>query len=123
MKLLYRISSFVTVGFCATVIHTGILFLLLYFNVETALANAIAYVLAFLFSLAFQQKYTFADRLNGSSFKLSAALIILFANLLISVLLGNVAAGRIFSAFLPLTPAVVNFVLFYVLSGTRLFKI
>jgi putative flippase GtrA len=117
-----RLTRFLSVGVIATLVHAGILALL-----QTGLglprgeANLIGFVVAFIFSMAGQQRFTFNDRLQGKHLNAFGLLILFVVNATAAFGLGSLAKGGLV-ILLPLLPAVINYVLLYMFSGNSLFR-
>lgn len=122
MRLIGRLSRFISIGIISTLVHYLALGLFLWMNLELWVANLIAFTLAFMFSFSWQQRYTFRDRL-GSNFSLNqkAAFVMFSLNLVFSGISGKLVQQP-FSFILPLVPAFVNYCSYYYLSGLKLFK-
>lgn len=117
-----RLTSFCSVGVIATLVHAGILTLLLTtFNLPRANANLIAFVGAFSVSMAGQQRFTFNDRLQGKHLNAFGLLVLFLVNVVAAFGLGSLAKGGLVIV-LPLLPAVINYVLLYQFSGSSLFR-
>ncbi len=110
------------VGLVATAIHSACLFSLYSFTaLGGGIANLISFLIAFAFSFKVQQAFTFKDRLGSQQLNLAALTLIFFFNAGAALTLGSLLQGRL-RALLPLLPAAINYVLFYVTSGMTLFR-
>ena len=118
MKPLNRLASFSLVGCIATLIHYSVLSLLLKFGIPAWCSNTFSFILAFFFSYTYQLKITFSDRLGEKNSLTSyAAFTIFFVNVMFAALLGELAGRSALAIFLPLTPVVINYFLYYVFTG------
>lgn len=118
----HRLTRFCSVGVIATLVHAGILTLLQAgFNLGRAEANLIGFVVAFIVSMAGQQRFTFNDRLQGKHLNALGLLILFVINAAAAFGLGSLAKGGLVIV-LPLVPALINYVLLYVFSGNSLFR-
>ncbi|KEF41184.1 MAG: hypothetical protein ER33_12855 [Cyanobium sp. CACIAM 14] len=84
-------------------------------------ANLLSFLIAFAFSFKAQQVFTFKDRLGTQQLNLSALILIFLFNAGAALTLGALLQGRS-RLLLPLLPAAINYVLFYVTSGLALFR-
>ncbi len=117
-----RIASFVSVGVIATLVHAGTLTLLQAgLDRPRGEANLIGFVVAFAFSMAGQQRFTFNDRLQGKHLNALGLLVLFVINSVAAFSLGSLANGG-FVVVLPVIPAMINYVLLYVFSGNSLFR-
>lgn len=117
MPPVLRLLRFGAVGVLSTAVHAlGLLFLSVLLHWPVSRANLLAFVVAFLVSVTAQQRYTFADRLQGGSLRHRSVLLLFGINALASYLVGLLARGGAL-AFLPLLPALINYVLLHGLSG------
>lgn len=117
-----RILRFGSVGLVSTAIHA--VCLLLFSSLTTlggGLANVVGFVIAFAFSFKAQQGFTFRDRLGKQQLNLMAMAIIFVFNIAAAMTLGNFLHGRN-RVMLPLIPAAINYILFYVTSGLPRFR-
>ena len=122
MKLVSRLSRFISVGVISTLLHYATLWFFIWISLELWVSNLLAFSLAFIFSFSWQQRYTFADRLGkNSSLNQMAAVIIFVLNLIMSGASAQLASKE-FIFVLPLLPAVVNYSAYYAMSGLQLFK-
>ena len=121
MKLIWRLFSFTGVGFIATAAHSISLVGLSLISLPISTANAISFTAGFIVSFGLQQKYTFKDRLAGSKLSRLAGCILFSINLGASALLGEFL-GKDRAFILPLAPAVINYVLYYNMTGAYKFK-
>lgn len=117
-----RILRFGSVGLVSTAIHAICLILLSSLtSLGGGLANVVSFVIAFAFSFKAQQVFTFADRLGKQQLNLLALAVLFIFNIVAAMALGTLLQGR-YRALLPLVPAAINYVLFYVTSGLALFR-
>lgn len=118
----HRLSRFCSVGVIATLVHGGVLSLL---QAGLALprsdANLMAFVVAFVVSMAGQQRFSFNDRLQGKRLSANGLVILFLINAAAAFGLGSVAKGG-FVILLPVLPAVINYVLLYLFSGSDRFR-
>lgn len=117
MSPVLRLIRFGAVGVVSTAVHALVLALLsglLHWPVSPA--NLLAFVVAFLVSVTAQQRYTFSDRLQGSSLRHRSVLLLFGVNALAAYLAGLLARGGAL-AFLPLLPALINYLLLHGFSG------
>ena len=122
MRLIGRLSRFISIGLVSTLVHYLSLWLFLVINLELWISNIFAFTLAFMLSFSWQQRYTFGDRLGANSRLNQKALILLFlANLIFSGVFAKLA-GASFALALPLLPAACNYTLYYLVTGLRSFK-
>lgn len=122
MNLFQRLSRFGAVGLLATAIHLAILLLLTrQVGQPIALANLVAFIVAFVFSTTAQQSFTFRDRLEGKSLKKRSLSTLFLVNALLAYVLGRLAHGGEIMA-LALVPPFVNFALLHLFSGHPAFK-
>ncbi|MCS5691570.1 GtrA family protein [Cyanobium sp. FGCU-6] len=118
----HRLSRFCSVGVIATLIHAGILSLLQAgFDLPRPDANLMAFVVAFVVSMAGQQRFTFNDRLRGKRLNANGLVILFLVNATAAFGLGSVARGGSV-ILLPVLPAVINYVLLYLFSGSSRFR-
>jgi putative flippase GtrA len=120
--LKHRIARFGAVGIVATAVHAAILIMLkIGLQIGTGPANLIGFLVAFSVSMAGQQRFTFSDRLQGQRINNVGLTILFLINALAALLLGRLAtAGWV--VMLPILPAVINYVLLYVFSGSAIFR-
>lgn len=120
--LKHRIARFGAVGIVATAVHAAMLTMLkVGLHIGTGPANLIGFLVAFTVSMAGQQRFTFSDRLEGQRINNAGLTILFLINALAALLLGQWAtAGWLW--LLPILPAVINFVLLYVFSGSAIFR-
>lgn len=122
MRLVSRLSRFISVGVISTLLHYFILAFLIWMSFELWVSNLLAFSAAFVFSFSCQQRYTFADRLGkNSSLNQRAAVLIFVLNLILSGVSAQLASKELI-VVLPLLPAVVNYFAYYLMSGLQLFK-
>lgn len=117
-----RILRFGAVGLVSTAIHA--ICLLLLSSLTTlggGAANLISFVTAFAFSFKAQQMFTFRDRLGKQQLNLLALTVLFAFNVVAATVLGTLLQGR-YRLLLPLVPAVINYILFYVTSGLPQFR-
>ena len=68
-----------------------------------------------------QQRFTFNDRLQGQRINNVGLMILFLINALAALLLGHMAkAGWV--VILPILPAVINYLLLYIFTGSTLFR-
>lgn len=118
--IIKRLAVFSSVGFLATGIHAFALWMLLSLGYSLWISNALGFLCAFLVSFVLQQRFTFRDRLRGKALSSRAGSIIFIANLLLSLMLAAAQTPLYF--LLPLMPAVINFLMYYWLSGMPQFR-
>ncbi len=117
----HRLARFGSVGLMATVVHASVLALLQAgFGRSRAEANLIGFLVAFAVSLIGQQRFTFNDRLQGRRLNSLGVLILFLINAAAAFGLGQVVQGG-FVVLLPLLPALINYCLLYIFSGSRIF--
>ena len=117
-----RLTRFCSIGVIATLVHAGMLSLLqMGFALPRAEANLIGFLVAFIFSMTGQQRFTFNDRLQGKHLNALGLLILLVVNAAAAFWLGSLAKGGLVLV-LPLLPAAINYVLLYFFSGNSLFR-
>jgi putative flippase GtrA len=117
-----RILRFGSVGLVSTGIHAACLILLSSLtSLGGGLANVISFVIAFAFSFKAQQVFTFSDRLGKQQLNLLAMAVLFVFNIVAAMALGAFLHDR-YRVLLPLVPAVINYVLFYVTSGLPQFR-
>ena len=123
MRLIKRLSRFVSIGLVSTLVHYLSLWLFLAINLELWISNLISFTLAFMLSFSWQQRYTFGDRLGQNARLNQKALILLFlVNLIFSGVFAKLANNK-FAFLLPLLPAACNYFFYYLLTGLRSFKV
>lgn len=120
--LKHRIASFGAVGIVSTAVHATILTTLkIGLDISTGPANLIAFLVAFGVSMYGQQRFTFNDRLQGQRINTLGLAILFLINAMAALLLGHLAkAGWV--VMLPILPAVINYLMLYLLSGNPLFR-
>lgn len=117
-----RLARFGSVGAVATLVHGGVLALL-----QSGLgrsggeANLGGFLVAFAVSMAGQQRFTFQDRLQGKRLNALGLVILFLTNAAAAYTLGSLARGGWVVA-LPLLPALINYVLLYLLCGHPRFR-
>jgi putative flippase GtrA len=117
-----RILRFGSVGLVSTAIHAACLILLTTLtSLGGGLANVVSFVIAFAFSFKAQQMFTFADRLGKQQLNLLALSVLFVFNVAAALVLGTFLNGR-YKALLPLAPAAINYILFYLTSGLPQFR-
>jgi len=118
----HRIARFGAVGIIATAVHAAILIMLkVGLQLSTGPANLIGFLVAFGVSMAGQQRFTFADRLQGQRINNRGLTLLFLINALAALLLGQWAtAGWV--VMLPILPAVINYVLLYIFTGSTIFR-
>lgn len=115
-----RLASFASVGVFATLVHSAILVVVTSIGHATWIANPLGFLGGFLVSFTLQQRLTFRDRLAGSVLTQQAGILIFMINLILSAVLAPLS-GR-FLIVLPLLPALVNYCLYFSLSGMPRFR-
>ena len=120
--LKHRIARFGAVGIASTAVHAAILTTLkIGLQIGTGPANLVGFLAAFGVSMYGQQRFTFNDRLQGQRINTVGLAILFLINALAALLLGELAkAGWV--VLLPILPAVINYVLLYMFSGSPLFR-
>ncbi len=117
-----RLVRFGIVGGAATLVHGLVLFLLSsVLGLNSALSNLLGFVIAFVVSLNAQQAFTFADRLDSQRLNSRAVSILFAINAVAAFFLGGALRGWT-AIVLPLIPAGINYVLYYLFSGLASFK-
>ena len=118
----HRIARFGAVGIVATTVHAATLAILkVGLQIGTGPANLIGFLVAFSVSMVGQQRFTFSDRLQGQRINTIGLTILFLINALAALLLGHLAkAGWV--VILPIVPAVINYVLLYMFSGSAIFR-
>lgn len=118
----HRIARFGAVGIVSTTVHAATLAILkVGLQIGTGPANLIGFLVAFGMSMAGQQRFTFNDRLQGQRINTLGLTILLLINALAALLLGHLAkAGWV--VILPIVPALINYVLLYMFSGSAIFR-
>ena len=122
MRLIARLSRFVSIGLVSTLVHYLALGLFVFVNLELWISNLLAFTLAFMLSFSWQQRYTFGDRLGSNSHLNQKALIMIF---LVNLFFSGVSAklvGNKLAFGLPLLPAFCNYFLYYISAGSQFFK-
>lgn len=115
-----RLILFSFVGLFATVVHASASWNLLRFGHPLWISNAVGFLCAFLVSFVLQQRFTFGDRLRGKTLSSRDGLAIFAINLFFSLIFSTIRTPLSF--LLPLMPAMVNFVMYYWLSGLPQFR-
>ena len=67
MRLVARLSKFVSIGLISTLVHYLALGLFVWMNFELWISNLLAFTFAFVLSFSWQQRFTFRDRLGSDS--------------------------------------------------------
>jgi putative flippase GtrA len=118
----HRIARFGAVGIASTAVHAAILTTLkIGLQIGTGPANLIGFLAAFGVSMYGQQRFTFNDRLQGQRINTVGLAILFLINALAALLLGQIAqAGWV--VLLPILPAVINYFLLYIFSGSPIFR-
>jgi putative flippase GtrA len=117
MISLKRLLKFGLVGLVATGIHLGVLLVLIHASLlQTGVANVVAFITAFFVSNSLQQRFTFADRLDGQALKKRGVLLLFAVNSVAAYGLGTKASGSLIP-LLALVPPVINYTLLHLLSG------
>jgi putative flippase GtrA len=118
----HRIARFGAVGIVSTAVHAAILIILkVGLQLSTGPANLIGFLVAFSVSMAGQQRFTFSDRLQGQRINTIGLTILFLINALAALLLGRLAtAGWV--VMLPILPAVINYALLYIFTGSAIFR-
>jgi len=118
----HRITRFGAVGIIATAVHAAILIMLkVGLQLSTGPANLIGFLVAFGVSMAGQQRFTFADRLQGQRINNRGLTLLFLINALAALLLGRLAtAGWV--VMLPILPAVINYIVLYIVTGNAIFR-
>lgn len=118
----HRIARFGAVGIASTTVHAAILAALkMGLQIGTGPANLLGFLAAFGVSMYGQQRFTFNDRLQGQRINSIGLTILFLINALAALLLGHlVKAGWV--VILPILPAVINYLLLYIFSGSTLFR-
>jgi putative flippase GtrA len=120
MKIWNRLASFISVGVFATLVHASILVVITGSGHAAWIANPLGFLGGFLASFTLQQRLTFRDRLAGSVLTPQAGILIFMVNLVLSAVIAPLS-GR-FLIMLPLLPALVNYCLYFSLSGMPRFR-
>ena len=120
--LKHRIARFGAVGITSTAVHAAILTTLkIGLQISTGPANLVGFLAAFGVSMYGQQRFTFNDRLQGQRINTVGLAILFLINALAALLLGLLAkAGWV--VLLPILPAMINYLLLYIFSGSPLFR-
>ena len=120
--LKHRIARFGAVGIVSTAVHAAVLTMLkIGLQLGTGPANLCGFLVAFGVSIYGQQRFTFNDRLQGQRINNVGLSILFLINALAALLLGHLAkAGWV--AILPILPAVINYLLLYIFTGSTLFR-
>ena len=118
----HRIARFGAVGIASTAVHAAILTTLkIGLQIGTGPANLVGFLAAFGVSMYGQQRFTFNDRLQGQRINTVGLAILFLINALAALLLGQIAkAGWVI--MLPILPAVINYLLLYLFSGSAPFR-
>jgi len=118
----HRIARFGAVGIASTAVHAAILTTLkIGLQLGTGPANLVGFLAAFGVSMYGQQRFTFNDRLKGQRINTVGLAILFLINALAALLLGQIAkAGWV--VLLPILPAVINYLLLYIFSGSPIFR-
>ena len=118
----HRIARFGAVGIVSTAVHAAILSSLkIGLQIGTGPANLLGFLAAFGVSMYGQQRFTFNDRLQGQRINTVGLAILFLINALAALLLGQIAkAGWVI--MLPILPAVINYLLLYLFSGSAPFR-
>ena len=118
----HRIARFGAVGIASTAVHAAILTTLkIGLQIGTGPANLLGFLAAFGVSMYGQQRFTFNDRLQGQRINTVGIAILFLINALAALLLGQIAkAGWVI--MLPILPAVINYLLLYLFSGSAPFR-
>ena len=120
--LQHRLARFGIVGVAATLVHATTLTLLkILFQLGTGPANLLGFMVSFGVSMYGQQRFTFNDRLQGKTLNGFGLFILFLINTLAALGLGSATKGG-WVAILPLLPAVINYALLYIFSGSRYFR-
>lgn len=117
----HRLARFASVGVVATVVHSGVLALLISTGLSRSAANLFAFLVAFGVSISCQQRFSFRDRLAGQRLNSLGLLILFLINAAAAFGLGSLAQGPLV-LLLPLLPAAINYVLLHAFSGNPAFK-
>jgi putative flippase GtrA len=118
----HRFARFGAVGIASTAVHAAILTTLkIGLQIGTGPANLVGFLAAFGVSMYGQQRFTFNDRLQGQRINTVGLAILFLINALAALLLGQIAkAGWVI--MLPILPAVINYLLLYLFSGSAPFR-
>ena len=118
----HRIARFGAVGIASTAVHAAILTTLkIGLQIGTGPANLVGFLAAFCVSMYGQQRFTFNDRLQGQRINTVGLTILFLINASAALLLGHLAkAGWV--VLLPILPAVINYLLLYIFSGSPIFR-
>jgi putative flippase GtrA len=120
--LQHRLARFGIVGIAATLVHATTLILLkMLFQLGNGPANLMGFVVSFAVSMYGQQRFTFKDRLQGKTLNGFGLFILFLINSLAALALGSATKGS-WVVLLPLLPAVINYRLLYIFSGSRYFR-
>ncbi len=118
----FRLFRFGVVGIIATSIHATVLgFLSLGVRSDLGIANLVAFMVSFLFSIRAQQSFTFKDRLAQQRLNTRAVLSLFSVNAIAALVLGRSLQGWM-ALVLPLIPAGLNYILLYFFSGKAYFR-
>jgi putative flippase GtrA len=117
-----RLVRFGIVGVAATLVHGLVLFALSsVLRLDSGLSNLLGFITAFVLSVNAQQAFTFADRLDSQRLNARAVSILFAINAVAAFYLGGALQGWA-AVVLPLVPAGINYVLYYLFSGRSSFK-
>jgi putative flippase GtrA len=118
----HRIARFGAVGIASTAVHAAILTTLkIGLQIGTGPANLVGFLAAFGVSMYGQQRFTFNDRLQGQRINTFGLTILFLINASAALLLGHLAKAA-WVVLLPILPAVINYLLLYMFSGSPLFR-
>jgi putative flippase GtrA len=118
----HRIARFGAVGIASTAVHAAILTTLkIGLQIGTGPANLVGFLAAFGVSMYGQQRFTFNDRLQGQRINTFGLTILFLINASAALLLGHLAKAE-WVVLLPILPAVINYLLLYMFSGSPLFR-
>jgi putative flippase GtrA len=117
-----RIARFGVVGIVSTAVHAAILTMLKFgLQIGTGQANLIGFLVAFVVSIYGQQRFTFNDRLQGQRINNFGLTILFLINASAALLLGQLAKDG-WVVMLPILPAVINYLLLYLFTGSPIFR-
>ena len=118
----HRIAHVGAVGIASTAVHAAILTTLkIGLQIGTGPANLVGFLAAFGVSMYGQQRFTFNDRLQGQRINTFGLTILFLINASAALLLGHLAKAA-WVVLLPILPAVINYLLLYMFSGSPLFR-
>jgi putative flippase GtrA len=118
----FRLFRFGAVGMVATAIHSiSLLAFTAWTSLSGGVANLSSFLVAFFFSVQAQQHFTFRDRLGTQRLNSLAVFVLFMFNAAAAALLGDLIPGW-WRMVLPLVPAVINYLLFYALTGMTIFR-